>query len=201
MFQWSVRKGWTLPAQTDFTAWLLCIKAKSFCYFSRGIEGCMTHCHGSHSSPLTAGKLIVMQLGLSQDGGTMQQGYKALVVCHRCPTHIGCTHAVYTELATHPDPPPPPPQQQTRLLKHVWLLWFPSFASSIVFVFPGAACHPWIAPLIDQEDSLLALTVVICSDFATHHRRHFDFFPPFVHFREPYLCFLVPGCQPGLKRA
>lgn len=27
------------------------------------------------------------------------------------------------------------------LLKRVWLPWFPSFVSSIVFVFPGAACQ------------------------------------------------------------
>lgn len=58
-----------------------------------------------------------------------------------------------------------------------------------------------------QEDCLLALTVVTCSDFATHHRSHFDSppHPPpsFVHFREDYFWFLITsqawkGCSTSL---
>lgn len=58
MFQWSVRKRWTRPPQTNFAAWLLCKEAKGFCDFSKGIEDYMRRCHGSHSCPLIAGKLL-----------------------------------------------------------------------------------------------------------------------------------------------
>lgn len=52
-----------------------------------------------------------------------------------------------------------------------------------------------------QEDSLLALTLLryaLILQFATGIAS--IFFSSIVHFREPYLWFLVPGFRPGLKR-
>lgn len=166
----------------------------------------MTCCHGSHSSPLNAGKLIVVQLGLS---------WRTVASCSRAirrslsatgvrPLKMHgrpCSYRVYACISQsgprtqtpRPRPPPPLPIQISRvkvttllsrlvkdqpeketgkkikkrvadsfillpkvemsnqtlketgkkecLLKRVWLPWFPSFVSSIVFVFPGAACQ------------------------------------------------------------
>lgn len=51
-----------------------------------------------------------------------------------------------------------------------------------------------------QEDFSVSFdSVVIRSDFATL-QFFFLFFSPFVHFTEPYLWFLAPGCRPGLKK-
>lgn len=48
---------------------------------------------------------------LLKDGGIVQQGYKALVVCHRCRTAQPVSHVRMhlTELATYPPTPPPNP--------------------------------------------------------------------------------------------
>lgn len=85
--------------------------------------------------------------------------------------------------------------------KTVWLPWFPSYLASFWFFL-----EQWASPLNSlfdrpsEEAFLLANPVVIRADFETRHSRHEDFYFPFVHFREPYLWFLVAGSWPGLKR-
>lgn len=121
-FQWSVRKRWTLPPQTIFAAWLLCIEAKGFCDFSKGIEGYMRRCHGSHSSPLTAGKLIVMQLGLS---------WRMAARCSRairCPlSATGAPLISHVHMRSTPPPPPPTCKSASQDNKRRELLTASSF--------------------------------------------------------------------------
>lgn len=95
---------------------LLDCYAKDFCYS-------VTRCRGLHE--VLSWQLFIFfecrqadcnAAGvLLQDGSIMQRGYKALVVCHRCPPAKNAQTALLvshvrlhlTELATYPHPAPP----------------------------------------------------------------------------------------------